>query len=253
MLKNVGWTYQPDEFHMMRKFEDFDTEYGQSGYPWNKPIRTPNANERWSRNGLTGESLFAELERPIYGNGNQKFGELLPVVTKVEPETLQVSSWRKYPDVIPDYPDGTLFNLRIEIAPHKHKVFPSAPYDSFWWSVFQPEYKEVDEPNYTTVDNPDYPEYLEMFNTWKEVVLQYLIPQGLYQYPGLPLIDGYQWYEDGVRIPRDQNHFLATETAMYKMIRKNMPPSAWNVRVNGLVGTCIMQPYPLNVRYICGI
>lgn len=254
MLKKVGWVYKPDEFHTMSKFEDFDTEYGQSGPPWNKPISNPIANERWSRNGLTGIELFNELELPIYGpDGNKKFGELLPVITKSEPATLQVSNWKKYPDFIPDYPIGTIFNLRTEIAPKKYKVFANAIYDAFWWSVFQPEWKVDGSSNYTTIDNPAYPEYQQKLVDWKNIVLQYLIPQGLYRYPGLPMIDGYQWYEDGIKIDQDPDHMLATATDMYKFIRKDAPESTWMTKVNGLVGTCIMKPYPLNVRYICGI
>lgn len=256
MLKTVGWVYKPDEFHTMSKFTEYDSELGRCCPPWNESVKNPqNANERWAMNGLTGEALFAELEKPIYGiNNDKKFGELLPVIAKLEPEFLIVSNWRVYPDIAPDYPDGTLFNLRQEIAPGKFKVFANATFDPFWWSVFAPlQYKEVSEASSTKIANPEYPAYLQKFNDWKNIVLQYLTPQGLYMFPGLPLIEGYQWKMDGVNIDQDANHPLATETAMTKFIRKDAPSSLWNTRVNSLVGTCIMKPYPLNVKYICGI
>lgn len=252
MLKKVGWTYQPDEFHHMSKFTDYDSELGRCCPPWNETVKNPQvASQRWAMNGLTGADLFAELEKPNFEG--KKFGELLPVVTRSEPKTLQVSSWRKYPDVVPDYPEGTLFNLRVQLTPKSYKQYANATFDPFWWGVFQPEYKEVNEPNYTTIDNPAYPAYLQKFADWKAILLRYLTPQGLYTFPGLPMIEGYKWFEDGEEIPMSADHPLATETAMTKYFLKDAPEGIWNQRAASLVSTCILKPYPLNVRYICGI
>ena len=251
MLKKVGWTYQPDQHHLMSKFTEYDSDLGRCCPPWNEMVKNPPSGQRWAMNGLTGEALFAELEKPNFEG--KPFGELLPVVTKHEPSTLQVSSWRKYPDVVPDCPAGTLFNLRIEIAPHKYKVFANATFDPFWWGVFEPEYKQVDEPDYKIVENPAYPAYIQKFTDWKTVLLRYLTPQGLYMFPGLPMIDGYKWFEDGEEIPQSVDHPLATETAMTKYFLKDAPSGTWNKRAESLVSTCISKPYQLNVMYICGL
>ena len=254
MLKKVGWTYKPDEFHTSSKFTDYDSEFGRCCPPWNETVKTPQiASQRWAMNGLTGEALFDELEKPIYGPSGQKFGELLPVVAKPEPATLQVSNWKKYPDVVPDYPEGTIFNLRIHIAPRNYKHYSDAIYDPFWWGVFQPEWKKDGDPDYTTVENPEYPGYLQKFTDWKNIVLQYLKPQGFYTFPGLPMIEGYKWFEDGLEIPQSADHPLATETAMTKYFLKDAPSGTWNKRAESLVSTCISKPYPLNVMYICGL
>lgn len=69
---------------------------------------------------------------PIWGpNGDQKFQDILPLFTKVEPPMISVSNWKPYPDVKPPIDDTIMYNTKRGTL-----NFQEMPYDEFFWNAF---------------------------------------------------------------------------------------------------------------------
>lgn len=248
----VFWCSPPGPTSTSRE-EDFDDQFGKCCPPWNKPIREPF--ELALGNGKMNQEAFDELMQPIYGeNQNQTFADLLPYVQKVPLRNLIYSNYKLYPDVLPNPEENVLYNVRKMESPGRYRNYPACTYDPYWWNIMQiTDWKKVTEPATYTVPNPEYDIYLQKRADFKNLVSITFIPHGSYQFPGLPLKEGYKWFYDGVEIDQDPNHLLANADGGWKYFMKPLPISMWNGRYEAAVTVGLMLPAPYNLRAILSI
>lgn len=231
-VATIKWYYTSGA-HSYNKSGTLDMQYGRIDRGVVSPYKLA-----LERDGLylTGTEALAELHKPIWGdNADKTFDDILPIIDRIVPEFIQVSNWRTFPDAVPVIGDGEVFNLRVEIAPNKHKVFANASFDPYWWGVMAPvQWKPVDEPSYVSAPNPEYPAYQEKFTQYEQILSQTFTQMGTYIFPSLKLIEGVTWlikYEgetEWTTIEVDPNHPLASATGGY--IYKLLPVREYELR-----------------------
>lgn len=245
----ISWASPPGPVSTSRT-EYFDDQLGLCTAPWNKPIREPF--ELALGNGKMNQDAYDELMQSP--EGGETFADTLPYVQKAPPKTLSYSNYKQYPAVLPDPQEDVLYNVRQFISAGRYRTFIPCPYDPFWWNVMGvTEWKKVTESASYSVPNPEYDIYLQKRAQFKAIVAATFIPYGNYQFPGLPLIEGYKWYYDDVEILQDSEHPLANSDGGWKFIMKSLPSTMWDNKFEQAVSAGIFLPAPYNLKAILSI
>lgn len=252
----ISWNYTVGA-HNYNKSATLDMQYGRLDRGVVSPYKL--ALEKDGQY-LTGAEALAELQKPIWGeNANKPFSEILPVVDKVVPEFIQVSNWRVFPDEVPVFEEGVVYNLRVEIEPNKYKVFSNGEYSAYWWGILAPiEWKPVDEPSSRQEPNPAYPLYLEKVQSYEQALATTFTQMGTYIFPSFKVIDGCTWkikYDGDAEwtyLPVDPNHYLASTTGGY--IYKLLPVREFELRPwSVIVNSTILSSGDTRLKLLLGI
>lgn len=197
---SISWTYTDGNTTYNRGPETFDWVYGYSGIaPVQQKLGVIKDGEI-----IYGNDALTYLNKPIWGeNGNQKFYEVLPVLSPPVPKTInQVQTdWFPYPDTIPSL-DSYLYEVRVALAGlPQGAIIQNQTLTNmvFWhsWAVYQWRPQNLTPYPRIPVPNPEYPireaqreqERLQ----YTMLLEQTFVQTGNYTFPSLKLIDGCVW------------------------------------------------------------